>query len=73
MCSTSDIIPLLNFCLWKPVFDKVDEYNFSSNRKEKSGHWVGISEQVRHAMSFKVFNYDNHKVLFYGETSVFSV
>jgi hypothetical protein len=52
--STNDISPLLCFHFWEPVYYKLDDSDFLSNSREKHGHFVGISESVGHAMTFKI-------------------
>ena len=61
---TEDIIPLLRFCIWQPVYYKVDESDFLLDSTEKCGFWVGIAEHVGHDMNFKVLSDDTHKVIF---------
>jgi hypothetical protein len=51
--STNDISPLFCFHFWEPaVYYKLDDSDFPSDSREKCGHFVGISEFVRHAMTF---------------------
>jgi hypothetical protein len=52
--STNNISPLLCFHFWEPVYYKFDDSDFPSDSREKCGHFVGISESVRHAMPFKI-------------------
>jgi hypothetical protein len=49
--STNDISPLLCFHFWEP------------DSREKCGHFVGISESVGHAMTFKILTDDTLKVI----------
>jgi hypothetical protein len=52
--STNDISPLLCFHFWEPVYYKFDDSDFPSDSREKRGHFVGISESVGQAMTFKI-------------------
>jgi hypothetical protein len=61
--STNDISPLLCFHFWEPVYYKFDDSDFPSDLREKRGHFVGISESVGHAMTFKILTDDTLKVI----------
>ena len=61
--STPDISPLLRFHWWQPVYYKEDDSDFPSDSPEKRGHFVGIAENVGHAMTFKILTDDTHKVI----------
>jgi hypothetical protein len=61
--STNDISPLLCFHFWEPVYYMFDDSDFPSVSREKHGHFVGISESVRHAMTFKILMDDTLKVI----------
>jgi hypothetical protein len=61
--STNDISPLLCFHFWEPVYYKVDDSDFPSDSHEKCGHFVGISESVGHAMTFKTLTDNTLKVI----------
>jgi hypothetical protein len=63
MGSTNDISPLLCFHFWEPVYYKLDDSDFPSDSREKCGHFVGISESVGHAMTFKILMDDTLKVI----------
>jgi hypothetical protein len=63
MGSTNDISPLLCFHFWEPVYYKLDDSDFLSDSREKRGHFVGISESVGHAMTFKILTDDTLKVI----------
>jgi hypothetical protein len=63
MGSTNDISPLSCFHFWEPVYYKLDDSDFLSDSREKRGHFVGISESVRHAMTFKILMDDTLKVI----------
>jgi hypothetical protein len=58
-----DISPLLCFHFWEPVYYKLDDSDFPSDSREKRGHFVGISESVGHAMTFKILTDDTLKVI----------
>jgi hypothetical protein len=62
--STNDISPLLFFKWYEPVYYKLDDSDFLSNLKEKRGRWVGVSEHVSHAMTFKVLTDDTNKIIY---------
>ena len=51
---TKDISPLLRFHWWEPVYFKVDDSPFPSGSREERGHFVGISNNVGHAMTYKI-------------------
>jgi hypothetical protein len=61
--STNDISPLLCFHFWEPVYYKFDDSDFPSDSREKCGHFVGISESVGHAMTFKILTDNTLKVI----------
>ena len=48
---------------WEPVYYKLDDSDFPSDSREKRGHFVGISESVGHAMTFKILTDDTLKVI----------
>ncbi len=61
--STPDISPLLRFYFWQEVYYKVDDSDFPSDSREAKGNFVGISENVGHAMTFKILTQDTKKVI----------
>jgi hypothetical protein len=61
--STQDISPLLRFYWWEPVYFKVDDAPFPSTSREERGHFVGISQNVGHAMTYKILCDKSLKVL----------
>jgi hypothetical protein len=63
MGSTNDISHLLCFHFWEPVYYKLDDSDFPSDSREKCGHFIGISESVGHAMTFKIRMDDTLKVI----------
>ena len=63
--STNDISMLLYFYFWQPVYFRHGESTiFPSGSKESRGCFVGIAENVGHAMTFKVLANNSQKVLF---------
>ena len=61
--STPDISPLLQFDFYEPVYYKANEAEFPSQPVEKSGRFVGISENVGHALTYKILTDDSQKVI----------
>ena len=61
--STPDISSLLCFQFWEPVYYKLDDSSFPSESTEKLGRFVGISEHVGHALTFKVLTDDTKKII----------
>jgi hypothetical protein len=61
--STQDISPLLRFYWWEPVYFKLDDAPFPSTSREERGHFVGISRNVGHAMTYKILCDKSNKVL----------
>jgi hypothetical protein len=59
----NDISPLLCFHFWEPVYYKLDDSDFLSDSREKRGHFIGISESVRHIMTFKILTDNTLKVI----------
>ena len=62
--STPDISPLLHFSFWDPVYYKLDNSDFPPGSTEGSGHWVGIAENVGHAMTYQIPTDDTKKVIY---------
>ena len=62
--STNDISPLLRFYFYEPVYYKLDDADFPSDSREKRGYFVGIAENVGHAMTFKILTDDTNKVIY---------
>ena len=62
--STNDISPLLHFRWYEPVYYKLDDSDFPSDSREKRGRWVGIAENVGHAMTFKILTDDTRKIIY---------
>ena len=61
---TTDISPLLFLWWWAPVYYKIDETAFPSESREGRGRFVGLSENVGHAMTYKILTDDTRKVIF---------
>ena len=56
--SMPDISSLILFQFWEPVYYKLDDSAFPSESTEKLGCFVGIAENVGHALMFKVLTDD---------------
>jgi hypothetical protein len=52
--STQDISALLRFYWWETVYFKVNHAPFRSNSREECGHFVGISPNDGHDMTYKI-------------------
>jgi hypothetical protein len=65
----NDISPLLFFRWYEFVYYKVDDSNFPSDSHEKRGPWVGITEHVGHAMTFKILTHDTRKIIYCSNIS----
>jgi hypothetical protein len=65
MGSNKDISPLLQFCWYEPVYYLVDDSPFPSDSRGKCGYFVGITEHVGHAMTFKVLTNDTQKIIYH--------
>jgi hypothetical protein len=63
----NDISMLLCFVWYEPVYYKVYENSFPSESREGRGRFVGISEHVGHAMTFKVLTDDTNEVIHRSE------
>ena len=61
--STPDISSLLCFRFWEPVYYRLEDCDFPSESTEKLGHFVGISDNVGYALTFKVLTDDTQKVI----------
>ena len=62
--STPDISPLLSFRFWEEVYYRHDDSEFPSDTREGHGYFVGIAENVGHAMTFKILTSDTKKVIY---------
>ena len=59
-----DISPLLLFSFWDPVYYKLDDADFTSCSTKGRGRWLGIAENVGHAMIYKILTDDTKKVIY---------
>ena len=61
----SDISPLLVFTFWQPVYVLLDdkEQGFLGKSKEVCGRFVGISENIGHAMTLKILLDDSNRIV----------
>ena len=62
--TTRDISPILCFEWWEPVYYMSYENGFPSESREARGHFVGVAENVGHAMTFKILTDDTKKVIY---------
>ena len=62
--TTNDISPILRFHWYEPVYYKLDDYYFPSESRELRGRFVGIAENVGHAMTIKVLMDDTKKIIY---------
>ena len=60
---TPDISPLLRFRWYEPVYYPTDDASFPSDPVEQRGRFVGIAENVGHAMTFKILTDDTQRVI----------
>ena len=51
------------FRFWEPIYYKLDDSEFPSQPTEKRGYFVGISEHVGHALTFKILTDDTKKII----------
>jgi hypothetical protein len=61
--TTQDISPILRFYWWEPVYYKEDDAPFPSTSREERGHFVGISRNVGHVMTYKILTDGSNKVI----------
>lgn len=64
---TPDISIMLRFHFYEPVYYRVQEPTFPSQSREASGKFIGFSETVGHAMTFKVLLDETSKILHRSE------
>ena len=59
----NNISPILQFSFWEPVYYLTDdsERHFPGTSEEKRGHYVGISENIGHAMTFIIISDDTQE------------
>ena len=60
---TNGISPLLCFHFWEEVYYRHDDSDFPSETREGHGHFVGIAENVGHAMTYKILTSDTNKII----------
>jgi hypothetical protein len=60
---TVDISVLLKYHFWQKVYFKAHEPSFPSDSREKLGHVVGISENVGHALTWKVWDPETNTIV----------
>jgi hypothetical protein len=61
---TQDISPLLQFEWYEPIYYREEEAEFPSTSIERFGWFVGIAENVGHALTFMVLANDTQKILY---------
>ena len=61
---TPDISVLLRFAFYEKVYYKTEEPSFPSDSPESLGYFVGISENVGHAMTYKILNPETNSIIF---------
>ena len=61
--TTCDMSPLLRFHFWQPIYFQDTESSFPNDTNETRGRFVGISENVGHDMTFRVFNPGPNKLI----------
>lgn len=64
---TPDISILLRFHFYEPVYYRVHEPTFPSQTREAKGRFVGFSENVGHAMTYKILSDETLRVLHRSE------
>ena len=60
---TTDISSILQFDWYELVYYKMEESHFPSMSNEQSGHFVGISEHVGHALTFLILTDNTQKII----------
>ena len=65
--STPDISAIMLFLFWEKVYYKHNDAAFPSDSNEKVGRFVGIAENVGHALTFKILTEDTNKVIYRSE------
>ena len=58
-----DISSILPFRWLEPVYYRAEDSHFPSTPTEHFGYWVGISEHVGHAMTFRIWNKTTGKII----------
>ena len=54
--STCDVLPLLRFHFWQPIYFNSDGISFTSDSTEEVGQFVGSSDNVGHDVTFFILN-----------------
>ena len=65
--TTQDIIALLCFHWFEPVYYCEDEASFPSESTECKGHFVGFADHVGHALTFAILTSDTRKIIYCSE------
>ena len=60
---SQDISPMLCFEWWEPVYYMSYDHGYPSESREARGRFVGVSENVGHAMTFKILTDDTQVVI----------
>ena len=55
--------PLLRFHFWEPMLFNIEDASFPSDSPEERGHFVGISENAGHDVTFKILNSSTNKII----------
>ena len=63
---TQDISAFLQFEFYERVYYMAQETSFPSESKEERGRFVGIAENVGHAMTYKILTDNTNKVIFHS-------
>lgn len=58
-----DIVPMLAFAWFVPIYNKVNNSSFPSNTVKKCGHFADIAKNVGHIMTFKILTDNTCKVI----------
>ena len=61
---TPDIFIILLFTFNQTVFYATYDQNFPSESEERAGYWVGFGEHCGEAMSHKILDHNNQKIIY---------
>ena len=61
---TPDISIILLFTFYQPVFYATYDQNFPSESEEMAGYWVGFGEDCGDAMTHKILDHENQKIIY---------
>ena len=65
--TTPDIIFLLHFSFYEPVYYRIDssepDLNFPSSSNEKKGYWVGFADNQGDCLTWRILTEDTHKII----------